>query len=264
MRCFRRTEGSVTDSTNPLLERDQALRQIGAAVDRGKHLLVHGPAGIGKTALVRAALAQTRRRPLICRSARTGADIYRAALAEAVLGGFSLPASLRPGLPVDAAAIAAWPSLRCRGLLEQALRAGNWCLVLDPAPQASRTLAHALQELLRFSGTPLLCCADSPHMEDIGYLSVFFLLKSDQLRVEPLSEAAALQLCEMETQRLGLSLDEPRDARNRLLQLAQGRPGVLLRLLQMARLPRYRSGGVLKTSLLYVDFRMGGLPGGRQ
>lgn len=240
-----------------MVERDAALHTIRTRIDRGESVLVHGPAGIGTSTLVEAAFLQTRRRPLWCRNAASGSDIYRAALT----GTIRASNGEASGSTSSARAVSGWSSVRCRGLLEKALRAGDWCLVLDPAPKASRVLAHALQDLLRLSGTPLLACAISPHMEDIGELSLFFPLRSDRLSLEPLSDAAMLALGRNECARRGLPENLSEEALRQLLRFAQGRPGVLLRLLEMARMPRYWVGATLKANLLYVDFRMGGMGG---
>jgi hypothetical protein len=230
-------------SPPPLLEREAAIATVRAAVAAGRPLLLHGPAGVGKSAVLRAALAAPAaapRRPLFCSGANPAA-MYRQALA-AVRGG----EDTRP-LRGD----------RCRYLLRAELAARPCCLVWDPAPVVPRAAANALRELLRSGSTPLIAAARSPHMEDTGALALFFALQSERLAVRPLSEAAALRLAEAECERLQLRFPHPARALEELLQLAQGNPGEILAMLAMARQPRYRYAGAVdgepKLRLIYVD-----------
>ncbi|HVA62306.1 MAG TPA: hypothetical protein VNF74_01175 [Terriglobales bacterium] len=221
-----------------LLERDPAIAAVRAAVTAGRNLLVHGPAGAGKTALLRAALAGQARQPLFC-SAVTAAGLYRQALCALGAAGER-----------EAEALS---SLRCRQKLAAAFAARPCCLVWDPAPAASRTLANGLRDLLRRGSVPLVCAAASPHMEAIGCLSIFFSLQSERLHVPPLSEAAARQLAEREVDRLQLQFDDAEQVLAELLRRAKGRPGEIKALLAMTRLPRYRQGGRIKLHVLYLD-----------
>jgi hypothetical protein len=42
----------------------------------------------------------------------------------------------------------------------------------------------------------------------------------------------------------------------RVVDLGQGSPGAIVRMLEMALRPKYRLDGYVKTSPLYIDFRL--------
>ncbi|MGH9486937.1 MAG: AAA family ATPase [Terriglobales bacterium] len=217
-----------------LLERDASIAAVRAALAGGRNLLVHGPPGVGKTALLRAALVSAARRPLLC-SAATFAGLHRE-----ICAALSVP--------------------RSRPQLEQALAAASCCLVWDPAPFASRVCANAVRDLLRCSGTPLLATAASAHMETIGYLSIFFTLLTERLRLAPLSDSAVRQLARAELSRSHLLVDDPDDLIAHVVPWSRGCPGRLLAMLDMARQPRYRRGGQVKLNLIHLDLTAGPPP----
>jgi hypothetical protein len=225
-----------------LWERGDAIAAIRAAAAEGRHLLVHGPPGVGKSAVLRAALEGERPRPLFC-DAATAAGFYRQALAMALA-----PRPLPSG---------SLSSLRCRGLLERAFAATPCCLVWDPAPMASRAVANRLRDLLRFCSVPLLAAAVSPHMEDIGYLSILFILQSEKLRLAPLSEAAARACALAEQRRLEVEFEDEATVLNQILRWAQGCPGRIRTMLAMTAMPRYRRQGRIKLNVLHLDLTAG-------
>jgi hypothetical protein len=229
-----------------LLEREEAIAAVRAAVAAGRHLLVHGAAGIGKSALLQAAQETAgggpARRLLYCAGA-TPAAMLRQALAAVHGGG-------------DTGAL---PAGRCRYLLRAALAARPCCLVWDPLPFVARAAAHGLRDLLRPTGTPLLAAARSPHMEDIGALATFFALRQERLALRPLSPTAARRLAEAEAARLRLQFPRPQQVLEELLGFAKGNPGEILAMLALARQPCYRGGGgEPKLRLIYLDRLTGG------
>ena len=241
-----------------LLERETAIARLRSALAAGANLLVHAPAGMGKTALLRRGLPLAPR-PLFCAGAAPAA-IYGQALAALQALGDACVASLLAARGLQAADLPRLPSFSRRGWLEKALAGGRYCLVLDPAPRASAAFARQLTDLLRRTQTPLVCAAPADSSDYVGALISLFPFRENRLALLPLSPAAARQFMQARLQQAGVSQAEAREVMRQLLPLAHGAPGRIEQFARLAAEARYRRPEGLKLHSLYLDVLMASAP----
>jgi len=248
------------------LNRSAELERLRSLLQQRKSVLLSGPPGIGKSALL-AGLRPRHRDDdptlLFSSGATDPAGWLRQVLLELVCGP-SPPALLRrlglsprPGRDEVRALLARKSAGAVRTLLAEALGDSRYAIVMDPLGFVSQAFYRVLRELER-TGTPLVLVARSPHMEDIGYATKFAWPREQRLALGPLPSAEMEQLLDRE---LAGWLRRPANEeafRAHLLAYAAGNPGTLLELLAMVRAPAYWSGESIKMHLLTVDFNLRG------
>jgi len=107
-----------------------------------------------------------------------------------------------------------------------------------------------------YGETPVLAVTRSAHMEDLGFLTDFFVLRAERMRLSNFALSRAVQFAEEVAQRIQLRATNLPEFLERVADLGQGSPGAIVRMLQMALLTRYRLDGHIKTAPLYIDFRL--------
>jgi hypothetical protein len=248
------------------LNRSAELARLQSLLHQRKSLLLWGPAGIGKSAL----LAELRERhrdeqvELLFSSATTDpASWLRHVLLELVCGsppaGFlpRLGLSPQPGRDEVRTLLARKSAGAVRTLLAEALGEGRYAIVMDPLGFVSQACYRALRELER-TGTPLVLAARSPHMEEIGYATKFAWPRQQRLALGPLPSGEMEQLLDCELAGWPRHPANEEAFRAHVLAYAAGNPGTLLELLAMVRAPAYWSGTSIKMHLLTVDFNLRG------
>ncbi|MGC1384828.1 MAG: AAA family ATPase [Candidatus Acidiferrales bacterium] len=240
-------------NSHSLPGRRAELHRLVAAFRAREPLLVHGPAGSGKTALLHAAVARLnaleRIRVLDPRPSATpgalAAELLR--LLEATCN------------PIAAAALAAKnrPSARRQGaILIDALSASPYWLVLDHFPCFTQPTARLLKHILARTGTPIYVAARGITRSELGAnLSLYWCAKL-RLELAPLAPSSASELVNRETRGLDLPASELADFRASVLRVSARLPGAILQLCALAKQPSYRSHARLKTALLQIDARI--------
>jgi hypothetical protein len=110
-----------------------------------------------------------------------------------------------------------------KGIVSSVLRAENYLVVLDYLNRPSPALGALIGEFMLSCATPVIAVARSAHMEDAGSVS-------------PLS---------------GENLNSVLDS---MVKSSEGNPGAILRMIAMAKHPKYRNEDHIKWSPLYIDF----------
>jgi hypothetical protein len=220
-----------------------------------KPFLFHGPTGVGKTLLLRSLLEQTPA-VLYCDSSASTQVVFRS-VARALLerGAPRLQRTCRNHEGIEAKS-----AVSLKGIVMDALREGSHSIVLDHVHPPSQSFAAAVREIIGWTSTPVIAVARSSHMEDTGYLQPLYSGRQDRYELKNFAPVAAKQFAHTMVERADLSAANITEFLGKVLELSQGNPGAILSLLQMAKHPQYRSQEYIKTSPLYIDFRMSRSP----
>lgn len=247
------------------LNRGVELERLHSLLQSRKSALLHGPAGIGKTALLQelAATPGPREPRLILASADGEPGRWLRRALSALLSQHSPPRLLialslheRP-TPTDAQrALGRKSAGALRHMLAESLANGEYALALDPTHFLSRASYELLRDLGRTTGAPLLFSAHSTYMDDIGYGAKFALPRGQRMALGPLPAEEMEILFEEGARRLSRSPANLADFREHTLSYAKGNPGTLLGLLRLASEARYWAGENLKIHLLTVDINL--------
>lgn len=238
-----------------IFNRDEELQRLGEHVRKRKSFLFHGPAGAGKTLLVRGLLPQAPA-ALYCESSATAQIVFRS-LAQSLLERGD-PRMRRTCRNRDG--IQAKSAVSLKGIVMDALREGSYSVVLDHVDRPSQSFAAAVREVIGWCSTPVISVARSSHMEDTGFLQPLYSDRHDRYELKNFDSARAEQFAQAMVQRAGLSASNMQEFLGKVLELSEGNPGAILSMLQMAKYPKYRTDEHIKISPLYIDFRMNWSP----
>lgn len=238
-----------------LLRERQALLN---AIQHRESLLLLGPGGSGKTALVRSVLeSELRGEPLVHVSRFQTLHDLLVMIAWGLLQ--SGHRSFRRSVKVRPAAWEPWladqTSLHLKGLLWNATEQEPTTIILEGISRAGHQTYRFLQRLYFAPGMTMIATArDHVHLGALGRL---FWDPRKTYHIQPLSDAEALRLFETAVDHFGLrdlSLD---DFRERALDSAKGNPGQIVEMCRFAANPMYVSGGhYVKFAPLRIDVMM--------
>jgi predicted ATPase len=217
-----------------LIGRDAELKLVREHLRAGKNLAVYGPSGVGKTALVQAALAG-RKAAVYCADTATLKTACELLLAQL-------------GLRVAEA-----DNVQRKRAVLQALRRRRSGVVFDQVGRVSPKLLSLLENL--HESHPLIVVTRSLAWKDIGHLKMI-LYNFDTLELTNLSEPDARQLVRGQIHQLGLTVPNPTEFEHDLWRLSHGNPGRILSLCQQAKQGHYAFGRRLDTRLLDLDRRI--------
>jgi hypothetical protein len=224
----------------PLLGFETERNRIALAARRRQPLLVLGPAGSGKTALIRAAIARSGREALYL---KYSASLHRL-LADLA----------RLALPQRAYDYSRQTSVRLKGLLWTSLEAEPRILVLDGVELASFPTYRFFQRLYHAEGIALIVAARSATL--LGTMGRLFWDPRASIHIPPLTHAHASQLFDLAAGRFRLGHLDLQEFRPKALESANGNPGQIIEMCRLASNPVYVSGGHIKFAPLRMDALM--------
>ena len=217
-----------------------------------KSTLFHGPSGVGKTILLQQVLPEFGH-VLYCSASSSPQAVFRC-LAELLAARHDATLLRICNGRLDDIVGKSFVSLK--GIVLSALRAGNYLVVFDHLNRPSSALGAMIGEVMLSCSTPVLAVARSAHMEDAGSVSPLLPDRSERLAIKnfdsDMARAFALEACtqeELAAENLDCVLDS-------MIKSSEGNPGAILRMIAMAKQPKYRIGEHIKWSPLYIDFLM--------
>lgn len=236
---------------SPVFGRDKEIEELKRRLSSRKSFVLHGASGAGKTFLIRHVI-QALPEALYCSDSSTPQLVFQS-LAEALVA--VRDRSVRSWFR-NAKAIKAKSAISLRGIALEAVRQGNYWIVLDHLHGPAAALSSDTRDLMFYGDTPVIAVARSEHMEDLGFLMGMFSLRAERMPLPNFARGEALLFAEEVARRLQLDAVNLSEFLERVVEFSHGSPGAIQRMIQMATLPRYRREGYVKTSPLYIDFRL--------
>jgi len=250
-RQFLPSGAATVESSEFVFGRDKVIAELGERLSARESFVLHGPSGSGKTFLLHRVM-QAFPEVLYCPDATSPQLVFQS-LALALLA--SRDRSVRRWLR-NPQAVKSKSAVSLRGIVLQAVRHGNYFVVLDHLCGPASALSADTRDLMFYGGTPVVAVARSAHMEDLGFLAPFFALRAERMTLRNLTHSEAIQFAEEVARRTHLRATNLPEFIERAVDLGQGSPGAIVRMMQMAVHPKYRLGEYVKTSPLYIDFRL--------
>jgi DNA polymerase III delta prime subunit len=233
--------------------REQELAALRQRLLKRRPLLLHGPAGVGKTLLVRTLLPDL---PAFLYSAKSDTiyTVFSNVASEMWRLG-SLPGCGSAGKgSLDE--LTGKSAVSLKGVVLDVLRGGKYCLVLDHTSRPSAAFASVVREIVLSCETPIVALARSAHMEDVGFLHPMFGDRPDRYELRNFTKELGAAFARLSAERAGLAAENLGEFLGRVVELSDGNPGAMLKMLAMASGPKYRSHNYIKTAPLYIDFRL--------
>ncbi len=236
-----------------IFDRQQERQRINQFLAKQHRFLIFGPSGVGKTLLLRDVLSQFPSVLYCDESATINAVSRRLALALLRLQNPRAKASF-----CDEDAVARKSAVALKGIVMDALREGEYSIVLDHLKRPSYSFAAGIREIMGWGSTPVSAVARSSHMEDTGFLQPLYGDRSQKCEIRNFDDATAQEFAREMIKRRGLSAANISEFLSKVLKLSEGNPEAIITMIDMARYQKYRSEDHIKISPLYIDFRMNG------
>jgi hypothetical protein len=234
------------------------------AIRKRESLLICGPAGVGKTALISKVLAELPEdvaHSVISVDGLAGLQPFLRTLLQNLheAGDSTLRKQLRAE-GVGADGFKCWlknqRTSRLKGTVYRSMQMGGYWIFLDHVPPLTLAVARVVRELVWMRNTPVYLVARGSGPEEVGHAVSTYWGEHQQLALGPLRESAARELLEFCIQRFGLAHLDLDDFRKAVLSMSGYNPGVLVRMCELAADSRYQSDSRIKTRLIHIDYLM--------
>ncbi len=240
-------------SPTAISRRDAELEQLRRLAFQRRSFLLHGPAGVGKTLLLKQVAGEVPEM-LYCDESSSGQTVFR----KLAAGLFTrknrhvLRACGASGLN----ALKVKSAVSIRGIVADALREAGYWIALDHLQSPSQSFAASLKDVCSQTATPLIAVARSAHMEDAGFLLPMFSDRSQKFALRNFDSDTAIAFALRTAQEMHLNAANRDEAIQKIVHYSKGNPGAIIAMLQMAASPKYVTEQHVKLSPLYIDFRL--------
>jgi len=250
-----------------LLGRETERRRLHSAILSGDSLVIEGPTGIGKTALVshviRCLPERVASRCLYIPGVKNLQDLLRQltrALHE--VEDTRLPRQLQTER-ASSLSLDRWlkelPTSRLRGTVYRGVEGGNYRIFLDHLPPLTHGIAKVIKELFWMRGTPVYLVPQAEGQLTISrFFPFFYWGDQERLMLGPLTRSAAKELLEICIERFGLTRLDLIDFRKQVLDLSKHVPGAITKMCALAARPKYQFRSGIKVKSAYIGYLLTG------
>jgi energy-coupling factor transporter ATP-binding protein EcfA2 len=244
------------DLVFPLIGLASERQRLLDAIRKQQSLRLLGPAGSGKSTLIRAAVGDFPNSHGIIHL-RYAANLHHLLvdLARALLQTRhrTLRKLARAGNDEERW-LAEQTSIHLRGILWTSLEAEPRTIILDGVDRGSFPTYRFLQRLYFAKGMALHAAARTPVA--LGALARLFWDPRTTVHLRPLNEFEAGRLFDLAVDRFRLGDLNLEDFREKVLDAGKGNPGQIIEMCRMASNPMYLSGRHIKFAPLRIDTLM--------
>jgi hypothetical protein len=250
------------------VDREKECDRLREAILSGQSLMIGGPRGAGKTALVLKIISELSpvvgNRCLYIEKVKDLQDLLRSlirALYEAE--DIKLRRELHSA-GVSSARFDHWlrnlPANRLRGTLYRAIDASGYRVFLDHVSHLTPAMARVIKQLFWMRHTPVyLIFSEEPEARMVSRF--FYWGEQEAIRLRSLPMAAGRMLLENCIHRFGLARLDLEGFRDEVVQLSQLVPGAIVAMCELASNPRYQFESRIKVKLVHIDYLMRGHAG---
>jgi DNA polymerase III delta prime subunit len=233
--------------------RDTELEELRQLLSQHRPFLFHGPAGVGKTILLRR-LATEAPNMLYCGESSSSQIVFRTLAAE-LLAKENRHVVKACGIR-RLNAINDKSVVSLRGIVTEALSGRAYSVVLDHLESPSQFFATAVKDLCIRTAVRVIAVARSAHMEDVGFLLPMFSERSARHALRNFDSETAKEFAAQIARELQLNAANREEAIEKIVRYSKGNPGAIIAMLEMAVSPKYVAQQHVKLSPLYIDFRL--------
>jgi hypothetical protein len=234
-----------------LFGREDELTKLRTWVQAARPFLFYGPAGVGKTRLLDELSPEIPSMLRISGCNTPQAFFHEVASALWKRGNAGLRHRFKSPEQLKDVSVTS-----LKGLCLEALRASSYTLVLEHVGFTSQQFSGAIKQLAGESSLPLIFAARSCHMEDAGYLAKHFPDRTERSELADFDSKKAEQFARVVADEAGLEAENRTEFLGKIAEFSGGNPGAIVAMVRMACAPKYRSGNWIKSTPLYIDFRM--------
>ena len=235
-----------------IFDRVEEIEQLRQRLAGRRPFLFHGPTGVGKTLLLSLVLPEF---PDILYSSQnpTPQALYRN------LAGLLLAADhpvFTKACPNSLLSLQAKTAVSMKGLMRDALWNSKYLVVLDHLVRPSQSLAASIRELMLNWSVPVVAVSRSTHMEDVGFVLPLFPDRTEKFGVRNFDPDTAQLFATTYAERKGLIAENLGQFLGKIVEYSDGNPRAMLKMIHLAKDPKYSHGNQIKITPLYIDYKI--------